>query len=68
MFVRNYALRFERFLTFLRVFSIFDLKIRVFDEVYAYLIFQFAVVFPACVKHFILIAFVYQKLLHGEIS
>ena len=40
----------------------FDLKIRVFDEVYAYLIFQ------SLLKNFILVAFVYQKLLHGETS
>ena len=47
----------------------FRLKIRVFDEVYANLILQFGVVFhKACVKNFILIAFVYQKLLQGEIS
>ena len=34
-------------LTFLRIFSIFELKIRVFYEVYAYLILQFASVVPA---------------------
>ena len=48
-------------------FSIFEIKIRVFDEVYAYLILQFAVVFQAwslCKKCCI----VYQKLLHREIS
>ena len=74
MFIGNYyALRFEiklQILTFLRIFSIFDVKIRVFDEVYAYVILQFAVVSQhrACVKKCILIAFVYQKLLHGEIN
>ena len=41
----------------------------VLDEVYAYLILQFAVVSSTeFVKHFILIAFVYQKLLHSKIS
>ena len=49
-FVRNYrALIFHKklqILTFLRIFSISELKIRVFDEVYAYLILQFAIVFP----------------------
>ena len=45
-----YALRLEKklqILTLLKIFSIFELKIRVFDEVYAYLILQFAVVFLA---------------------
>ena len=57
-------------LSFLGCFfpPIFGLKIWVFDEVYAYLILQFAIVFPASVKKFILIEFVYQKLLHCEIS
>ena len=51
MFVGNYyALRFEKklqILTLLKIFSIFELKIRVFDEVYAYLILQFDVVLSA---------------------
>ena len=42
--------------SFSSFFSIFGLKIRVFDEVYDYLIIYSAVVFPA------------QSLLHGEIS
>ena len=67
-----YVLRFEKELQiqiFLKIFLIFELKIRVFDKVYAYLILQFAVIFPgSLLKNFILIAFVYQKLLHGENS
>ena len=51
LFAGNYyALRFEKklqILTLLKIFSIFELKIKVFDEVYAYLILQFAVVFLA---------------------
>ena len=51
MFVRNYyALRFEKklqILIFLNNLSIFELKIKVFEEVYPYLILQFAVAFPA---------------------
>ena len=51
MFVGNYyALRFEKklqILTYLKNFSIFELKIMVFDEVYTYLILKFPVVFPA---------------------
>ena len=67
MFVGNYyALRLDSDL--FQDFSIFGLKIRAFDEVYAYLIIQLAVVLPACVKKFILTAFAYQKLLHSEIS
>ena len=72
-FGRNYyALRFKKKLQILKIFSIFQLKIRVFDEVYAYLVLHFDVVFPAqtkkMFKKFILIAFVYQQLLHCEIS
>ena len=51
MFLGNYyALRLEEklhILTFLKIFSIFELRIRIFDEVYPYLILQFAVVFQA---------------------
>ena len=51
MLFRNYyALRFEKKdpdSDLFRVFSIFELKIRVFDDGYAYLILQFAAVFPA---------------------
>ena len=50
LFRNYYTLRFEKktqILIFLRIFKIFELKIRVFDEVYVYLILQFAVVFPA---------------------
>ena len=72
-FGRNYyALRFKKKIQILKIFSIFQLKIRVFDEVYAYLVLHFDVVFPAqtkkMFKKFILIAFVYQQLLHCEIS
>ena len=50
LFLHNYhVLKFEKLqiLTVFMTFSVFELKIRVFDEVYAYLIPQFAVVFPA---------------------
>ena len=49
MFLGNYyALRLEKklhILTFLKIFLIFVLRLRVFDEVYPYLTLQFAVVF-----------------------
>ena len=68
-----YALRFEKnlqILTFLSIFSVFELKTRVSDEVYAYLILQFAVYsqHKVSVKKFILIGIDCQKLLNGEIS
>ena len=37
----------SRFWYFLVFISIFGLKVKAFDNVYAYLIVQFAVVFPA---------------------
>ena len=57
-------------LTFLTILLILELKIRVFDEGYTYLILQFAIVFLRfeLVKKIILIAFAYQKWLHGENS
>ena len=54
-FIKLQILTFFRFFFSFFFFSIFELKIRVFDEVYAYLILQFAVLFPAqglCKKKF----------------
>ena len=51
MFLGNYyALRLEKKgpdSDLLKIFSIFEVKIRIFDEVYPYLILQFTVLFPA---------------------